>query len=82
MKTEINVNRHIISQNNKKGTNEPAIRVGTYKSKEYGKEFIILDKNGEEVGRIIQADESCGIKPRKCGAKIWCNFLYGVKKMR
>ena len=67
MKTIIHVNQHVIRKNTKHGTEEPCLTVKTYKSNRYGHEAIILDKDGNEVARVVYRPH----KPLSCGARCW-----------
>jgi predicted glycosyl hydrolase (DUF1957 family) len=68
MKHHINVNRQILSRNNKTGRDDPAISVRNYKENIYGHWF--------KVGpvEIIQAGPTTGIKPLACGARVFIRF--------
>ena len=68
MKQQINVNKQIIARNNKTGLDEPAISVRNYKETVYGHWF--------KVGpvEIVQAGPTTGVKPLKCGAKVFIRF--------
>ena len=67
MKTVIHVNQHIIRKNTKHGTSDPCLTIKTYKSNHYGNEAIILDKDGNEVARVVYRPH----KPLSCGARCW-----------
>jgi hypothetical protein len=67
MKTIIHVNQHIIKKNTKQGTEEPCLTVKSYKDNRYANEAIILDKNDNEMARIIYSPR----QPLSCGARCW-----------
>lgn len=67
MKTVIHVNQHKIKANHKQGTRDPVLTVKTYKDNVYGHEAILLDKDGNEVARVIYSPD----KPLSCGAHVW-----------
>ena len=67
MKTIIHVNQHVIHKNTKHGTDDPCLTIKTYKSNHYAKEAIILDKDGNEVARVVYRPH----KPLSCGARCW-----------
>ena len=67
MKTIIHVNQHIIKRNTKTGGTEPCLTVKTYKDNRYAQEAIILDKDGNEVARVVYRPN----KPLSCGARCW-----------
>ena len=78
MKSYIHVNRQKIVQNKKNGTNEPTITCKTYKSNTYAHEIVILDKDNNEVARIIHRPD----KPLSCGAKVWIETSNQIKIIR
>lgn len=67
MKTKIHINQHCIKANRKDGGDRPVITCKTYKDNRYGHEAIIVDKNGDEVARIVYRPD----KPLSCGAHVW-----------
>ena len=75
MKTIIHVNQHVIRKNTKHGTEEPCLTVKTYKDNRYGHEAIILDKDGNEVARVVYRLH----KPLSCGARCWIETQNSVE---
>ena len=75
MKTIIHVNQHVIRKNTKYGTEEPCLTVKTYKDNRYGHEAIILDKDGNEVARVVYRPH----KPLSCGARCWIETQNSVE---
>jgi hypothetical protein len=75
MKTIIHVNQHVIRKNTKHGTEEPCLTVKTYKDNRYGHEAIILDKDGNEVARVVYRPH----KPLSCGARCWIETQNSVE---
>ena len=67
MKTIIHVNQHVIKRNTTTGGTEPCLTVKTYKDNRYAHEAIILDKDGNEVARVVYRPH----KPLSCGARCW-----------
>jgi len=67
MKTIIHVNQHVIKKNRKTGAVAPVLTVKTYKDNRYAHEAVILDKEGNEVARVVYRPE----KPLSCGAHVW-----------
>ena len=69
MKTIIHVNQHIIKANKKIPTKEakPCLTVKTYKDNRYTSSAIIIDKDGNEVAKIVYRPD----KPLSCGAHCW-----------
>ena len=69
MKTIIHVNQHIIKANKKKSVEnaDPCLTVKTYKDNRYASDAIIVDKDGNEVARVIYRPH----KPLSCGAHCW-----------
>ena len=69
MKTIIHVNQHKIKANRKanRGSLQPVLTCKTYKTNRYGMEAVILDKEGEEIGRFVYRPH----KPLSCGAHVW-----------
>tara|TARA_R110002110_G_scaffold13031_1_gene62344 strand:- start:234 stop:467 length:234 start_codon:yes stop_codon:yes gene_type:complete len=67
MKTIIHVNQHVIRKNTKHGTNDPCLTIKTYKSSHYAKGAIILDRDGNEVARVVYRPS----RPLSCGARCW-----------
>ena len=72
MKTIIHVNQHNIKHNRKnidEGTSikRPVLTCKTYKDNRYTDTAIILDKEGEEIGRFVYRPS----KPLSCGAHVW-----------
>jgi hypothetical protein len=67
MKTIIHVNQQNIRANKKNGTNLPVITVKTYKTNTYGHSARILDRDGEEIARVVYRPD----KPLSCGARVW-----------
>jgi len=83
MKTVIHVNQHLIKSNQKKILEtievlEPVLSVKNYKCTRYADEAIILDKNGEEVAKIVYSPE----KPLACGARCWIETQNEVEIVR
>lgn len=62
MKTIVHINQHVIRANVKKGENNPAITVKTYKSNTYAHRVKI---NGPS--EIVYSPD----KPLSCGARVW-----------
>lgn len=75
MKTRIHVNQHIIKSNTKNDLREPVLTCKTSKSNTYAKEVVLLDKQGEEVARVIYSPD----KPLSCGAKVWIETENEIK---
>jgi len=67
MKTIIHVNQHVIKRNRKNGTSDPCLTTKTYKTTRYASEVIILDKDGNEVARVVYRPHN----PLSCGAHCW-----------
>ncbi|MBH06027.1 MAG: hypothetical protein CMJ20_06865 [Phycisphaeraceae bacterium] len=67
MKTIIHVNQHIIKKNIKQGTEEPCLTVKDYKDNRYANRVVILDKDRNEVARVVYSPH----KPLSCGARCW-----------
>ena len=67
MKTIVHVNQHVIKRNRKNGTSDPCLTVKTYKTNRYANEAIILDKDGNEVARVVYRPHN----PLSCGAHCW-----------
>ena len=67
MKTRIHVNQHKIRRNTKNGTQAPVLTVKTYQCNRYMNGAAILDKDGNEVARVIYSPD----RPLPCGAKCW-----------
>lgn len=65
----LNINRQVIDRNTKRGTDDPPIRIQRGKSGKpiYAREAIILDKNGEEAGRLIYDARGALVA---CGARL------------
>ena len=78
MKTIIHVNQHIIRSNTKNKTNEACLTVKTYKDNRYANEAIIVDKNGEELARVVYRPH----KPLSCGARCWIETQNDVIALR
>ena len=77
----LTVCKNVIQSNNKKGWKnpEPAIRVAKTKSGKVldrGHIVYILDKNGEEVAKIVTTEDGKPIV--KCGAKVAIFTKYNV----
>lgn len=62
MKTIIHVNQHVIKANAKNGTNDPTMKVKTYKSNTYAHEVNIHGPS-----RMVYSAD----KPLSCGARVW-----------
>lgn len=62
MKTIIHVNRQVIAQNRRNGTNEPPLTVRTYKGVRRAHEVVIRG-----TSRIVHSPH----KPLDCGARVW-----------
>jgi len=62
MKKIIHINKQVIAQNRKNGTNNPPITVKTYKSNDYCHEVEILGPS-----KVCHSPH----KPLKCGARVW-----------
>ena len=79
-KTWINVNRHRIAANAKNGSRDPVVRFsdGKFGQAKYCSELAILDKNGEEVARIIY-DPINPVLP--CGARLAISAEHGVRAL-
>lgn len=67
MKTIIHVNQHKIRSNHKTGANDPVLTCKTYKNNRYAHTAKIMDKEGNEVARIVYRKN----KPLSCGARVW-----------
>ena len=74
MKTRIHVNQHHIKRNRQSkllgafgDAMKPVLTVKTYKDNRLGNEAVILDRQGEEVARVIYRPD----KPLSCGAHVW-----------
>lgn len=74
MLKRIHVNQHNIKGNAKNGTNNPVLSVKGYKpgnkthsENDYCHEVSILDKDGNEVARVVYQPND----PLPCGAKVW-----------
>jgi hypothetical protein len=67
MKTIIHVNQHVIRKNKKNGKEDPVLTIKTYKENRYAHEAIIVDKDGEELARVVYRPN----KPLSCGAHCW-----------
>ena len=67
MKTVIHVNQAIIRANKRKGEENPVLTVKTYKDNRYGHQAVILDKEGDEIARVVYRPD----KPLSCGARVW-----------
>lgn len=80
MKHKIHINKHVIAQNHKNGTNEPAITCKNYKENEYGHVVTIYDQQGNAVARVVQAGGD--IKPLSCGAKVYIETEHPVEVYR
>ena len=78
MKTIIHVNQHKIKANTKNGTTEPVLTCKTYKSNDYAHEAIILDKDGNEVAKVVYSPH----KPLSCGARVWIETQNEVKVIK
>jgi len=74
-KTIIHVNKHVIASNRKHDKCEPPLTVKTYKSNDYCHEVAILDKDGNEVARVVHRPN----KPLSCGAKVWIETRNYIK---
>lgn len=74
MKTLIHVNQHEIKKNRKFGTKDPVLTVKTYKSNDYANTAIILDKDGNEVARVVYRPD----QPLSCGAHVWIETTHEV----
>jgi len=75
MKTIVHVNQHNIRRNATKGTTDPVLTVKTYKDNTYANTAIIVDKDGNEVARIVYQPE----KPLSCGARVWIETQLEVR---
>lgn len=75
MKTIIHVNQHNIKANAKDDENRPVLTCKTYKSNDYAHEASIVDKDGNEVAKIVYRPD----KPLSCGAKVWIETNLEVK---
>ncbi|ARB14398.1 hypothetical protein Ccr5_gp178c [Caulobacter phage Ccr5] len=73
----LNINRQVIDRNTKRGTDDPPIRIQRGKSGKptYVREAIILDKNGEEAGRLIYDARGALVA---CGARLVLVAHYGA----
>lgn len=67
MRTIIHVNQHNIKHNRTHGENRPVLTCKTYKSNNYAHEAVILDKDGNEVARVVYRPDA----PLSCGAHVW-----------
>lgn len=74
MKTIIHVNQKKIRANIK-GEDNPVLTVKTYKDNIYTNEVAILDKDGNEVAKVIYSPN----KPLSCGARVWIETQNEVK---
>jgi hypothetical protein len=75
MKTIVHVNQHNIRRNATKGTTDPVLTVKTYKDNTYANTATIVDKDGNEVARIVYQPE----KPLSCGARVWIETQLEVR---
>jgi hypothetical protein len=75
MKTIVHVNQHNIRRNATKGTTDPVLTVKTYKDNTYANTAVIVDKDGNEVARIVYQPE----KPLSCGARVWIETQLEVR---
>ncbi len=66
MKQVIHVNQHHIKAN-AKGDDLPVLTVKTYKENQRGNTAILIDNNGNEIGRFVYRPNN----PLSCGAKVW-----------
>jgi hypothetical protein len=76
MKTIIHVNQHNIKANSKDDKNRPVLTCKTYKSNEYAHEAYIVDKDGNEVAKVVYRPDN----PLSCGAKVWIETNLEVVK--
>ncbi|MFN5745579.1 MAG: hypothetical protein ACK443_05770 [Methylococcaceae bacterium] len=68
MKTILHVSQPNIRANiADKRPSRPVLSVKTYKDNRYGYEAAILDKDGQEVARLVYRHD----KPLSCGARVW-----------
>ncbi|MBY6093840.1 hypothetical protein [Ferrimonas balearica] len=67
MKTRVHVNQHNIRSNHKNGLDLPVLTVKDYKQNRKGNVALVVDDEGNEVGRFIYSPE----KPLPCGARVW-----------
>jgi len=67
----IHVNRQIIAQNRKNGTNMPALTVQTSKGALRAKYVEILGHSRMEQAGDADGDALRTIKPLSCGARVW-----------
>ena len=67
MKTIIHVNQHKVKANDKLGVSNPVLTVKTYKDNQYAHQAVIVDKEGNELARVVYRPD----KPLSCGAKCW-----------
>jgi hypothetical protein len=74
-KTIIHVNQHKIKANRKNGTCDPVLTCKTYNSNEYGHTARLLDKDGNEIARVVYRPN----KPLSCGAHVWIETKCKVK---
>lgn len=68
------MNQHAIKSNTK-GENKSVLTVKTYKDNIYTNEVAILDKEGNEVAKVIYSPN----KPLSCGARVWIETQNEVK---
>lgn len=66
--THIHINRNKLNSNRKHNKNDPVITVKSGKTNRYGKIVQILDKYGNIIAEVVQADKRLGIKKLSCGA--------------
>lgn len=76
-KTVINVNRHVIAANKKNNLCEPPISIKHKKENLYAHGGAILDKDGNEVARIVYTPD----KPLSCGATVYITAHHGVRPL-
>jgi hypothetical protein len=75
MKHIIHVNQHVIKSNRKENKNDPVLTCKTYKENRYGHTAIILDSEGNELGKFVYRPN----KPLSCGAHVWFETENDVK---
>ena len=75
MKHIIHVNQHVIKSNRKENKNDPVLTCKTYKENRYGHTAIILDREGNELGKFVYRPN----KPLSCGAHVWFETENDVK---
>ena len=74
MKTIIHVNQHKVKANQKNGGTDPVLTVKDYKENRYAHQAVIVDKEGNEIARVVYRPDD----PLSCGARCWIETQHQV----